>query len=246
MVYMGSKSRLSKFIIPYIEKALKYFDNGVYIEPFVGGANLICKVNAPYKFGLDNNKYLIALLNYCKNSPPNKLPDYQELTFEEYQRVKDNKDDYPDWYVGLIGFICTYRAKFFGGYCHGGKTEGRNYVREHLNNITKQIPSLRECDFICKDYKDLDVRDAVIYCDPPYKNRTGYNSKSFDYEEYYEWLRKNSEKNIILCSEYEMPQDFISIDSFKVINEINHNNKTIENEKLFTIGLGKNLLYSKK
>ena len=36
-----------------------------------------------------------------------------------------------------------------------------------------------------------------------------------------------------------MPQDFISIDSFKIINEINHNNKTIENEKLFTIGLGK-------
>lgn len=70
MVYMGSKSRLAKYILPYIEKGLKYFDNGVYIEPFVGGANLICKVNAAYKFGLDNNKYLIALLNYCKNSLP--------------------------------------------------------------------------------------------------------------------------------------------------------------------------------
>nr|WP_319571429.1 DNA adenine methylase [uncultured Draconibacterium sp.] len=42
MKYMGSKNRIAKHILPII---LKNRTNELYVEPFVGGANLIDKVD---------------------------------------------------------------------------------------------------------------------------------------------------------------------------------------------------------
>lgn len=49
MVYMGSKNRIAKELIPIITKDLK--PNQWYCEPFVGGANMIDKIEHPYKLG---------------------------------------------------------------------------------------------------------------------------------------------------------------------------------------------------
>ena len=62
MVYMGSKNRLAKDLLPIITAELK--PNQWYVEPFVGGCNMIDKVNHPLKLGSDSNEYLIALLKY--------------------------------------------------------------------------------------------------------------------------------------------------------------------------------------
>ena len=44
MKYQGSKSRIAKYIVPIIQKCID--DNEIikYIEPFVGGANVIDKI----------------------------------------------------------------------------------------------------------------------------------------------------------------------------------------------------------
>ena len=42
MKYMGSKNRIAKHILPIILKDRK--ENQYYVEPFVGGANMIDKV----------------------------------------------------------------------------------------------------------------------------------------------------------------------------------------------------------
>ena len=64
MNYMGSKSRIAKYIVPIIQKCID--DNNIryYIEPFVGGANIIDKIICENKSGSDKNEYLIALLDY--------------------------------------------------------------------------------------------------------------------------------------------------------------------------------------
>ena len=46
MVYMGSKNRIAKELIPIITEYLK--PNQWYVEPFVGGANMIDKIEHPY------------------------------------------------------------------------------------------------------------------------------------------------------------------------------------------------------
>lgn len=63
MKYMGSKARLSKDLAPIINKIISDNDITTYIEPFVGGANMIQNINCNRKIGLDSNIYLIAMWN---------------------------------------------------------------------------------------------------------------------------------------------------------------------------------------
>ena len=53
MRYSGSKAKIAKYIIPFIMKELK--PGFKYVEPFVGGCNVIDKVYWPIKIGYDNN-----------------------------------------------------------------------------------------------------------------------------------------------------------------------------------------------
>ena len=122
MKYVGSKARLSKQLAPIIQS---YIDdmgdkcNG-YWEPFVGGANMIDKIKCDYKYGTDKHKYLIALLRHVQQTVDD-LPD--TITEDEYKAVNNNPDNYPDWYVGLVGFCASYNGKWFGGYANGVKTK---------------------------------------------------------------------------------------------------------------------------
>ena len=58
MKYMGSKNRIAKYLLPIILKDRK--EGQWYVEPFVGGANMIDKVDGN-RIGADNNEYLIAM-----------------------------------------------------------------------------------------------------------------------------------------------------------------------------------------
>lgn len=62
MFYMGSKARYANEIVPILQKAID--DNGarVYIECFVGGANIIDKIKCEKRYGFDRSDTLIALL----------------------------------------------------------------------------------------------------------------------------------------------------------------------------------------
>ena len=56
MQYMGSKNRLAKYLLPYRKNSEQ-----CWIEPFVGGANMIDKI-ADDRLGNDNHSFLIAIL----------------------------------------------------------------------------------------------------------------------------------------------------------------------------------------
>lgn len=230
MVYMGSKNRIAKELIPIITKDLK--PNQWYVEPFVGGANMIDKIEHPYKLGADNNKYLIALLEAVQNGQ--ELSEY--INKDEYIAVKTNKDNYPDWYVGFVGFICSFRAKFFGGYSGYYTTKTgiqRNYIKECINNILKQ--NLDGIKLVCSSYDALDIpANSVIYCDPPYNGTTKYKD-SFDSDAFWQWCRdKAKEGHTVYVSEYNAPEDFKCIWEKQINSNLGGTSKTAT-EKLFTI-----------
>ena len=58
MKYMGSKNRIAKFILPILLENRK--EGQYYIEPFVGGCNIIGKVGGN-RIASDKNKYLISM-----------------------------------------------------------------------------------------------------------------------------------------------------------------------------------------
>ena len=227
MVYMGSKNRLAKDLLPIITADLK--SNQWYIEPFVGGCNMIDKVKHPLKIGADNNKYLIALLRYVQAG--NKLPEFIEK--DEYQRVKADKSAYSDWYVGYVGFICSHNGKFFNGYAGITTTKQgeRNYIREKRNNILKQ--DLKDIDLVCSSYDNLEIPDkSVIYCDPPYQDTTSYKD-SFDSNRFWDWVRvKAKAGHKLYVSEYNAPDDFKCIWEKELSSSLSKSNKK-STEKLF-------------
>ena len=50
---MGSKSRISKQIVPIIQRYIQENNINIYYEPFVGGANVIDKIECNHKIGSD-------------------------------------------------------------------------------------------------------------------------------------------------------------------------------------------------
>lgn len=230
MVYMGSKNRLAKDLIPIITKDLQ--PNQWYVEPFVGGANMIDKVNHKYKLGADSNRYLIALLQYVQDG--GELLEY--ISKEKYLEVKNNKDNFADWYVGYIGFICSFRGKFFNGYSGLYKSKSgaeRNYQTERTNNLLKQ--NLKDITFNCCSYDELIIPDnSIIYCDPPYQNTTKYKD-DFDSDKFWDWCRqKNKEGHKVFISEYSAPDDFTCIWQKEISSNLGATSKKAT-EKLFTI-----------
>lgn len=210
MKYVGSKNKLSKDLVPIIQDYIDKNNIEKYLEPFVGGANIIDKIKCKIKVGCDIHKELIALLKYVQDG--GQLP--QTISEDEYIRVRDNKSQYPLWYVGLVGFCATFGSKYFGGYARGFKNDKitpRDIPNEAIRNIQQQINSLKEIKFVNVDFRQIPknkLNNYVIYCDPPYENTTKYSTNKFPHNEFWDWCREVSKNNIILISEYNAPSDF--------------------------------------
>ena len=204
MKYMGSKNRIAKDIIPIITKYQYYVR--YYIEPFVGGANIIDKIPCNLKrIGYDLNPYLIALLKALQDDNWNYPKEYDN---EYYKYVRDHKYEFDPAVVGFIGFNC-YGARFFEGFCRDSLGK-RNYYKEYCNNLKKQRVNLKGIEFLCSDYKNIIFPDepCIVYCDPPYSNTKKYKYNDINYDEFWEWCREISIHNYVYVSSFEAPSDF--------------------------------------
>ena len=203
MKYMGSKRKIAKDLWGVIKQHINK-DYDYYIEPFCGGCDMIEVVEYKKRIACDNNKYLIDCFKLLQNgwNPPKFISE------NNYKYVKNNKDKFDNGFVGYVGFN-SYGEKLWGGY-RRDKIKKRDYWLEHYNHMIKQINKLKGVEFICDDYKNLIINNAIIYCDPPYKNTTKYTT-DFNHNEFWDWVRKNSTNNIIFISEYEAPEDFVNI-----------------------------------
>lgn len=135
MRYMGSKVRLSKELAPIIQSYIDETNAIGYIEPFVGGANMIDKIKCKKRYGFDTHRYLIALLQKAQTD----ISDFPNIITEElYNKVKNNKDNYEDWFVGLIGF-CSFGSKWFGGFRRSYNKDGmtKEETAGVINNLKK-------------------------------------------------------------------------------------------------------------
>lgn len=250
MKYMGSKSRIAKDIVPIIQSYIDDNNCRLYIEPFVGGGNVIDKIRCEKKIGSDLNKYLIALLNRVKNDE--QL--YDKIDKDLYDKARNcfntNGDQFEDWELGNIGFLASYNGRWFdGGYAKPGyeKTKTgqryRDYYNESKNNLLIQAKQelFKQTTFVTRnyiDYEDMYLKECVIYLDPPYNNTKKYkNAKSFDYNEFWDFARNMSQNNIVIISELEAPDDFKCIWEKEVSRSIKSNDKSKASEKLFVLNL---------
>lgn len=155
---------------------------------------------------------------------------------KEYKDVRQHKDNYPDWFVGCYGFLTTFGSKWFGGWGRRSKAKTGEVWNASIPNFASESPLLQNIEFVCSDYTQHKYPQeyCVIYCDPPYKGTTAYNTK-FDHKKFYDWCRSMSKKNKLFISEYSMPSDFQCIFEYSFACDLAHNTERERVERLFTI-----------
>lgn len=202
---MGSKARFAKEILPIILKDRK--EGQWYIEPFVGGGNMIDKVDGN-RFGTDINTYVIEALISIRDCVDDLPKNNTEFTEEDYKKLRYS-NEYR--HKGYAGFAFSYAGKWLGGWCRDGLGK-RDYVKEAYKNAIKQSPKLKGTILFSANYLHLTLpKNSLIFCDPPYENSTKYKH-DFDHKQFWNWCReKVKEGHKVFISEYNAPDDFVCV-----------------------------------
>lgn len=204
MKYMGSKNRIAKHLLPIMLAECEKHGITKWVEPFVGGANMIDKVPDTFeRIGYDLNPHTIAALIGIRDH----VEEFPLLiTREQYYSIKGSQ---PNPITSLIRFELSFGAVFESTFTIDDKRKGRkNRTEQARLNIIKQSPKIQNVQFICDSYENLNFDNCLIYCDPPYQGTTGYKTGAFDHDKFFEWCREQAKKNVVFVSEYNAPEDF--------------------------------------
>lgn len=175
-----------------------------WIEPFVGGANIIDKVPSEFKrIGIDLNEHIIMALVAIRDLF-DELPE--QLSEAEYKQIKGIS---PDPIKSWLRFVASFGGKFDNGYAREKGSDESTFVGYGKRNAQKQSPNLQGVILLHDSYERCTkAQNCVIYCDPPYKGTTSYKTGAFDHNKFWEWCRMMSKHNLVFVSEYNAPDDF--------------------------------------
>tara|TARA_R110000787_G_scaffold116313_2_gene226490 strand:+ start:240 stop:953 length:714 start_codon:yes stop_codon:yes gene_type:complete len=235
MKYMGGKNRIAKEILPIILKNRK--ENQFYVEPFAGGCNVIDKVKGN-RLASDKSEYLMDMwfdltMGYSFD---------EKIDKDKYSRARTEfnngvNEEFTMSEIGWIGFMASYNGRFFdGGY--NGNYKKRDYTKESIDNIKKQIDSMKGVSFSSGNYNEIIIpNNSIIYCDIPYEGTKQYaTSKNFNHFNFWQWCRDMTKKgHEVFISEYNAPNDFKCVWSKEITNSMNTSNTYKPTEKLFTL-----------
>jgi site-specific DNA-adenine methylase len=205
MKYHGSKTLVGEKIAEYIQKNTNY---NMLFSPFCGVLGIERHLNFEICFFNDISTDLILFL---KELNSNCFTFPTEVTEEKYKELKYSE---PSSMRGFVGFFLSFAGKWFGGYAQ--KYQKGDRVRDFLKEAidsSKKLQLKGDIIFENKSYDEFTPFGMCIYCDPPYKNTTGYGK--FDHTLFWQTMRKWSEHNDVFVSEYDCP-----FDDFECVFEI--------------------------
>lgn len=123
MIYMGSKNRIAKYILPIMLAEAKKNKITTWVESMVGGGNVIDKVPASFKrIGFDLNPHVIIALKDIRDNP-NDLPE--SVTEEYYNSIKKTP---PNHITSWVRFVCSFGSKFEDSYAKNKKSDIFTYA----------------------------------------------------------------------------------------------------------------------
>jgi DNA adenine methylase len=177
--YMGSKARHADEIIRVAAAGRR--PGQAWVEPFVGGGNVICRVpgEAGPRLGADKNKYMVAMLNAAGNLgwlPPEKMSK------AEWSRIKKNPDQFSPELVAFAATGPTIGSGWFFTFAlqlAGDVESGDVKYTQARTALIRDAPGLRGCKFVVSEYDKLEIPpESIVYCDPPYAETFGYKGSN--------------------------------------------------------------------
>lgn len=234
MSYLGAKCKGASHILDVLNDEM--FDGMDYVEPFCGYMHILRRVENKRSYrASDCNPLLIALMKGVQNKRP--IP---KITQAEYQKLKTQRQI--TLRRAVAAFTYSYCGKQWGGYVDKYERDGKKksyaderkrYYKELQQNDAFMSATIRNID-----YRKINYKKKLIYCDPPYCNTTAYKQgededNEFDSKEFWEYMRKWSKDNIVFISEYKAPKDFKCISSANKQSSVAIDGRTTRREKLF-------------
>lgn len=258
MVYMGSKRKYCKDIVPIIQKYIDEHNITTFVDAFCGGANLADKIKCENVIANDLSPTLIAIHKKVQSNP-SEVPEHctredWDTAYNDWKIIKKTMDEgyehpkvettYPYWKIGAIEWYASFSN---GGFPRGyaKPSHDRDYYNEAYRNHQKQSQeeNYKKIHFQQGDYRFIVSchsgawPNTLVYCDSPYKGTKPYAiNPKFNFEEYYDWLRIASQYYPIFISEQEMPEDFPVIWEKDVKRTAGKDNNFKAIEKLYLIG----------
>jgi site-specific DNA-adenine methylase len=107
---------------------------------------------------------------------------------------------------------------------------------ERLQQL-EQLERLQQLEIFNKSYDEIVIpENAIVYCDPPYKETAEYKEGGFNHDKFWAWVNELSKTNKIYISEYTAPEGFKRVLEFSQRSTLQggsqkHNNQP--NECLF-------------
>jgi DNA adenine methylase len=239
--YQGGKKRLSTMIHSEITKFEydHYKCNKLpYMEPFMGMASVMSKFGTDDDrdlYGTDINEDVVELWKALQNGW--KPPLHVSIT--KYNKLK--QETKPSAARGFVGSACSFGGQFFMGYksIYDSQGKEKNYAEIGWGSIQKVLPSLLRVNVLDScSYDQLKPSGMLIYCDPPYKDNKIHTRffQNFDHELFWNVMREWSKNNLVIISELQAPEDFVSIwkQEYKV-SFMKHGENKVKNfvEQLF-------------
>lgn len=196
MRYQGGKTVAGRKIASFLNEQTK---SRTYVEPFLGGANVMCRIVAEHRIGSDINSDLIEMWRSVQNGwrPPEKI---SRVRYEELRNAPSSPER------TYAGFALSFGAKWFGGYSADGDPKKNDFNKYGSSAIKRQAEGLKDVALISSSYEDLIIEDgAVIYCDPPYVGTTQYQGQPFDHEKFWRWALDLACRCEVYVSEQQVP-----------------------------------------
>lgn len=141
---MGSKSRISKYIIPIIQQRIKDYNIKTYIEPFCGGCNVIDKVQCDTKIAFSSKN--LPKIEYL--IPKDELREYEDIIAplkEDGKLLALSK--LTQNYIKLLSKKRLYRGVDMKTYMRKKMLKGKEFIHseghwnDYLKYLRKEIPN---------------------------------------------------------------------------------------------------------
>lgn len=110
-------------------------------------------------------KYLLySNLDFPKHIDKDTYNRYKQIY---YDKIYDKQICEEAAIIGWVGFMASFRGKFFDGCYSGHDVKGRDYIQESINNIEIQRANIINhhdvIQFTTSDYKDFAIPNNSSY-----------------------------------------------------------------------------------
>ena len=203
---------ISKIIIDLLDKNKSITK---YAEPFCGMMRVGIEVMKHDDKEKKLKKFLFSDVNktitvFLKKLHSGWLPKVENITEEKWTRYKSRKTISAQ--KSFVGYTLGFGGQYFGGskpvkdlkYRLNYLKNKRQYLKDLKPYFTSKKFSIKE-----KSVFDLDFKNTLIYCDPPYvktawraKTKWDNDMENKFWKKVYEWLDPNK-NNIVLISNSE-------------------------------------------